>query len=193
MSCGGVPRARCTARRPPPGAVRARHAALVYGAREPFRGRAALVRPRLEFGRPGQIQVWLLSDTACVVTSHRSPLGRAGEPIEKGGLAYATGGPLTRGQGPRRARFFPSVNDLGALFGEQRRRDASSVASRFPSTEPRGVVPTRSSAQRKERCRARGPLDNGSRTAPGETMSRGLHIGATAQHPFGPLPTHLSS
>jgi zinc protease len=87
---------------------------------------------------PGKSKIWLLERhrlplvTVAVVV----PYGSATEPIEKGGLAFATADMLDEGAADKDALLFSqAVNDLGARLASSADRDASSVSIQVLSSK----------------------------------------------------------
>jgi predicted Zn-dependent peptidase len=87
---------------------------------------------------PGKSKVWLLErhGLPLVTVAIVVPYGSAAEPIEKGGLAYATADMLDEGAGDRDAlAFSQAINDLGARLASGADRDASSVSIQMLSSK----------------------------------------------------------
>jgi len=142
VSCGGAPSAAPPPRsEPAPSAT----APAVAPPRDPLGTRPApppaqaFVPPAPQvLEGPNHSKVWLLErhGLPLVTVAIVVPYGSATEPIERGGLAYATADMLDEGAGPRDAlAFSQAINDLGARLASGADRDASSVSIQVLSSK----------------------------------------------------------
>ncbi len=143
MSCGGAPPPAAPLRVAP--AAAAPPSASVGMPSDPLGPRPipapapAFVPPAPQvLDGPAKSKVWLIErhNLPLVTVAVVVPYGSAAEPIEKGGLAYATADMLDEGAGERDAlAFSQAVNDLGARLASGADRDASSVALQVLSSK----------------------------------------------------------
>jgi zinc protease len=142
-SCGGAPSAPVASRSEPlpaaPAAPASSAPSDALGPRPVPAGAQAFVPPAPQvLEGPGKSKVWLLErhGLPLVTVAIVVPYGSAAEPIEKGGLAYATADMLDEGAGDRDALVFSqAINDLGARLASGADRDASSVSIQVLSTK----------------------------------------------------------
>jgi predicted Zn-dependent peptidase len=141
-ACGGTPAAPVApppAPPPPPAATIAPPPADPLGPRPVPAAAQAFVPPVPQvLEGPGKSKVWLLErhGLPLVTVAVVVPYGSAAEPIEKGGLAYATADMFDEGAGDKDAlAFSQAVNDLGARLASGADRDASSVSIQVLSSK----------------------------------------------------------
>ncbi|HMJ55149.1 MAG TPA: pitrilysin family protein [Polyangiaceae bacterium] len=140
-SCGGASRAPAPSRAEPsaPPAPTVAPPSDPLGSRPVPASAQPFVPPAPQvLDGPGKSKVWLLErhGLPLVTVAIVVPYGSAAEPIEKGGLAYATADMLDEGAGDRDALLFSqAINDLGARLASSADRDASSVSIQMLSSK----------------------------------------------------------
>ena len=144
LSCGGGAPPAAIAPPPPPAAAAQPPPAAAapsdpLGPRPvPASAQAFVPQAPQVLEGPGKSKVWLLErhGLPLVTVAIVVPYGSAAEPVEKGGLAYATADMLDEGAGDRDAlAFSQAVNDLGARLASSADRDASSVSIQVLSSK----------------------------------------------------------
>lgn len=98
---------------------------------------------------PGKSKIWLLErhGLPLVTIALVVPYGSSSEPLDKGGLAFATADMLDEGAGDRDAlAFSQAINDLGARISSSADRDESIVSLEVLATKLDQALPLLSDA-----------------------------------------------